>query len=231
VDVLAIGVETAGTLHAPWMSEPIPTRGRAWLVHTWSDVAESDMLARRIEVFGAGDRGAFYAIHLLGPSGWSAGWSTVESPEELSSAASAPSARQWMEIARSTPNGAKYPVPAALEWRTSPKTEPSSPWGEIALLSEWLRFDPLEVIPQPFRWFIRRTSKPQEVWADAQIRGSLFLAPGSSSLPNTGEQQRARPKATVPREARSPRETEDLTAARSVTGVASITFLNPVESR
>ena len=38
--------------------------------------------------------------------------------------------------------------------------------GAITLAGEWLRFDPLDVIPQPFRWFIRRSSKPREFWVN-----------------------------------------------------------------
>ena len=98
--------------------------------------------------------------------------------------------------------------------------------------SEWLRFDPLEVIPQPFRWFIQRSSKPQEVWANARIGGSLLFAPEPPSLPRSGETTNARRVTEWAREEReSEIETGLLEDSGGVTGVASITFLNPMSRR
>ena len=94
--------------------------------------------------------------------------------------------------------------------------------GQITLDQEWLRFDPFESIPQPFRWFVRRSSKPEQVWADAQIAVRLCPTPETPSLPDAGETES---------DSNSKRETEEKTAERSVTGVASITFLNPSDRR
>ena len=40
VDVLAVGAETTGSILAPWMDVPVETRGRTWLVHTWTEREE-----------------------------------------------------------------------------------------------------------------------------------------------------------------------------------------------
>lgn len=114
-----------------------------------------------------------------------------------------------------------YPTPIGFEIRDELIS------GQISLGPDWLRFDPLEVIPQPFRWFIRRKSKPREVWADARIGVSISRAPDPPSLPSSGETLSVQTEEA----SRSKRETEDETAERSVTGVASITFLNPIRRR
>jgi len=95
--------------------------------------------------------------------------------------------------------------------------------GQITLMNEWLRFDPLAVLPQPIRWFVRRKTKPHQVWAEARIGVRLSPAPEApSSLPDAGENES---------DSNSKRETEDKTAERAVMGVASITFMNPSKGR
>jgi hypothetical protein len=113
-------------------------------------------------------------------------------------------------------SGVGYPVPDRFTLSGNQES------GEIRLSREWLRFDPLEVIPQPFRWFIRRSSQPQEVWADTRIAVSIRRALENPSLPPTSEAELV---------SNSQRETEDETAESSVTGVASITFMNPIDRR
>ena len=93
---------------------------------------------------------------------------------------------------------------------------------QITLGQEWLRFDPFASLPQPFRWFVRRNSKPEQVWADAQIAVSICPTPETPPLPDAGETES---------DSNSKRETEEKTEERSVTGVASITFLNPSDRR
>ena len=223
VEVLAMGAPTKGTILAPWMSTPVETRGRAWLVHTWTPKEEARLLSRRLEVYGADSETSFYAIQLRGNGDWAGAWSIaadrsgriVESPINVE--------KPWNEL--SGQGGGKYPTPAGFEIADTPFA------GSISLAREWLRFDPLEVIPQPFRWFIRRRSRPQEVWADARIGVSLSSAPGTPSLPLPDETT----SATVTETSRATRETDEetalITASGSSNGVASITFLNPVGRR
>ena len=74
VEVLAIGAPTKGTLLAPWMERPLETRGRAWLVHTWTPREEADLLSQRLEVFGADSETSFYGIQLRGNGDWTDAW-------------------------------------------------------------------------------------------------------------------------------------------------------------
>lgn len=223
VDVLALGAATTGSIVAPWMTSPVETRGRAWLVHTWTSREEARLLSRRLEVFGSDSKSSFYGIHLRGNGDWSGAWSVavngagqmIESTINVQDA--------WRE--RTGSKGGKYPTPKGFD------VDDDRFAGAISLDREWLRFDPLEVIPQPFRWFIRRRSRPQEVWADARIGVSLSSASGTPSLPLPDETTSANATETSRAKRETDEETSLLTAAGSSNGVASITFLNPVGRR
>ena len=112
--------------------------------------------------------------------------------------------------------GEGYPVPDRFDLAGKQES------GVIRLSREWLRFDPLDVIPQPFRWFVRRSSQPQEVWADTRIAVSIRRALEKTSLPPSSETEHV---------SNLQRETEDETTDSNVTGVASITFMNPIDRR
>ena len=220
VEVLAVGAATRGSIRAPWMTEPLETRGVTWLVHSWSQTDEAKLLRRRVEIFARDERTSFYGIQLTGRGDWESAWSLLadENRQIIEPTINVPAG--WVEGAY-RPDSQNYPTPSGFAIHGDPKL------GSITLGSDWLRFDPLEVIPQPFRWFIRRMSKPQEVWADAQIGVTLLSTPVPPSLPTTGKTTNVQTKEAL----RSKRETEDETAERSVTGVASITFLNPMKRR
>lgn len=228
VEVLAVGARTRGTILPPWMSEPLEVRGRTWLVHTWTTREEADLLQRRTEFYAHDDQTSFYGIHLRDEGDWESAWGLAVDPSGnvIESGINVPAG--WTERAASS---GTYPPPRGFSLRDGALS------GEIGLAGEWLRFDPLDVIPQPFRWFIRRSSQPQEVWADAQISVSLSFLPGSPSLPTTGVTTSAESGTPVRssdkslESSRAKRETDAertlIAAPGSANGVASITFLNP----
>jgi len=218
VDVLAVAAKTHGTIHAPWMTEPLETNGRTWLAHTWTQKDEARLLDRRIEIYGYEDGTSFYGLEIRRGKDFDRAWILAESDSAgmIESLINIPA--RWTEIARTGKNDSTsaYPVPSRFEFSGGSHS------GRITLGQEWLRFDPLAVIPQPFRWFIRRITQPQEVWADARIGVTLSTALETPSLPIASETES---------DSNSKRETEEETAERSVTGVASITFLNPAKGR
>jgi hypothetical protein len=218
VDVLAVAAQTRGTIQAPWMSEPLETQGRTWLAHTWTRFDEAKLVDRRIEIYGYEDGTSFYGLQIRRGNDFDRAWVLAESNSTnmIESIINIPAS--WTEIRSRENDGpaSPYPVPSRFEFSGGSLS------GQISLGKEWLRFDPLAVIPQPFRWFIRRVSKPQEVWADARIGVTLSTALETPSLPDASETES---------DSNSKRETEEETAKRSVTGVASITFMNPDEGR
>jgi len=218
VDVLAVATPTRGTIRAPWMSEPLETRGRTWLVHTWTRQSEASLLDRRVEIFAFENGTSFYGLQIRRGTRFQRAWVLAgsDSAGMIESIINIPAS--WAEGEPIDEDGQTrtYPVPSRFDFFEEPTL------GQITLANEWLRFDPLAGIPQPFRWFIRRKVKPREVWAEAQIRVRLSSALETPSLPDPSEAES---------DSNSKRETEEETAERSVTGVASITFMNPSASR
>ncbi len=218
VEVLAIAAATSGTIHAPWMKRPLETRGRTWLVHTWTSRSEAELLDRRIEFYGHQNGTSFYGIHLRNEKSFRRAWLLSDSNASKVVESSINVPEDWLETSAANDHAEtrSYPVPGQFTFSGG------SLAGQITLGHEWLRFDPLAVLPQPFRWFVRRKTKPEQVWADARIGVRLSPALETPSLPNAGETES---------DSNSKRETEDKTAERSVTGVATITFFNPSERR
>jgi hypothetical protein len=238
VELLAIAAETRGTIQAPWMKEPMETTGRTWMAHTWIDGDEAQLVDRRVDIYGGSGLSAFYALELQKTGQSRHHWYAGRDVEGHIIESTINASDVWKESTRSAkPQEANsYPLPGgfSLDGRRS---------GSITLGEEWLRYDPLIVIPNPFRWFVRRMTQPQEVWADARIDVTLLAAPGTPSLPTPpGANERQIESSSTTSgtrsnsdERRSPadsaRETEKGSAISSVTGVASITFMNPIERR
>lgn len=222
VEVLAVGAVTQGTIKAPWMAAPLAVTGHTWLVHSWTPDDEAALLDRRVDVFGRSGNTLFYGLQVTDGDQFSGAWQLLSRPlarpgeSKLESRIHFPARWKDGSALLSGNPGAAYPIPDRFQ--ISGKAES----GEIRLSHEWLRFDPLDVIPQPFRWFIRRSSQPEEVWADTRIAVSIRRALENPSLPPSGEAERV---------SNSQRETEDETTESNVTGVASITFMNPIDRR
>lgn len=220
IELLAVGAPTRGSIQAPWMAEAIETRGHTWLVHAWTDDEEAALLARRVEVFGRDDKTSFYGIQLRGRGDWESAWILALDHDRRVIESSINVPARWSE-GGARPGSQNYPTPSGFEIAGEAIS------GSITLGPDWLRYDPLEVIPLPFRWLIRRKSKPREVWADAQIGVRLPSSPHTPFLPAASKTLSVQAEEA----SRSKRETEDETVERSVTGVASITYLNPVGRR
>jgi hypothetical protein len=218
VDILAVAAETSGTIQAPWMSEPLEAHGLTWLAHTWTRKGEAKLVDRRIEIFGNENGTSIYGLHIARGTNFSRGWMLAgsDSANMVESIINVPANWVESETANEKAQTRPYPVPRRFVFSEGTNS------GQITLKQEWLRFDPLAMIPQPFRWFIRMKTKPQEVWADAVIGVTLLPALETPSLPDASETESG---------SNSKREPGIETAERSVTGVASITFMNPSNGR
>ena len=226
VEVLAAGAVTQGTIKAPRKTVPLAVKGHTWLVHTWTPDDEAALLERRVEVFGRTGSAVFYGLQITDGGQFAGAWQLLSTPEarpalrpgtgKFDSRINFPA--RWKDglTLLSGKVGVGYPVPDRFDLAGKQGS------GVIRLSREWLRFDPLDVIPQPFRWFVRRSSQPQEVWADTRIAVSIRRALEKPSLPPSSETERV---------SNSQRETEDETTDSNVTGVASITFMNPIDRR
>ncbi len=93
------------------------------------------------------------------------------------------------------PGDARYPVADTWESRTADVQ------FVARLQREWLRWNPLDIIPAPFRWVLALKSQPQRVWADADVALAVAAQPDRPALTVRG------------------------------TGVAVVTFRQPVAAR
>ena len=81
-----------------------------------------------------------------------------------------------------------YPVPRILEIR-GPKVS-----GEIALRRVLASDSPLNMIPNPFRWFLKFKMNPRRVWAASQfeLRVESDVSDGAAVTTLSGEGVSAR---------------------------------------
>lgn len=228
VDVLAVAAKTEGTVQAPWMAQPIAARGRTWLTHTWTQSDEAKLLDRRIEIFGGKDEASFYMLQLLKRGSFQRSWllQTVAEGGNVESTINIPT--QWADEFTGAEQHVKrrYAVPDRFRFSQGPNS------GLITLSLNWLRFDPLSVLPQPFRWYVGRKSKPLHIWADAQIEVRLYQAQETPPPLDTGETESGEnPLNSGLTSINSKGEIEAEATIRSMTGVASIIFMNPSKRR
>jgi hypothetical protein len=231
IDILAVAAPTTGSIHAPWMDAPLAANGRTWMAHTWSEQAEASLLDRRIDLYASDGAKSFYGLQLRKGDSYRSHFYLGRDRSDRIIESRINDREIWLEPSR--PSGkessSSYPLPGGF-------TVSGEKTGRITLDKEWLRFDPLDVIPNPFRWFIRRVTRPQEVWADAEFDVTLWMASEAPShLPSDANDSRSRDQKRSNAETRAKRqaerENEKGSATSSVTGVASITFMNPVDRR
>ncbi|MFP6655746.1 MAG: hypothetical protein VCB25_08965 [Myxococcota bacterium] len=183
-ELLAVAAKTHGTIQAPWMSEPIETRGRTWLVHTWTPRSEGELLDRRVDYYRFDDGTAYYGLELSRGDEFRRTWLLSMIDSEIN-----------VEMAN---------------------------LGPITLDREWLRFDPLSILPRLLRWLVGSRSNRPQVWADATIGVRLCTALDGPCPPDASE---------TANDSSEKQETEEATAERSLTGVASITSFHRSDRR
>jgi hypothetical protein len=64
----------------------------------------------------------------------------------------------------------RYPVPVRLEFAGSAAR------GEVRVGRELVRADPMLAIPQPFRWWLSRSTAPRRIWSLAEVDLALAVA-------------------------------------------------------
>lgn len=156
-----------GTLQVGPMQAPLPVRGVAFLRHSRSEAAEAEVSLRWLDLLGGEPERGLALWALEAPDGSWRQWLALRRPGQPLLETSEFSL--GLEGARG-PESA-YPVPASL------RIEGSGVSGSVALGAELLRTDPLQIIPQPFRWFLSQQIAPRRIWSDATLR---IRAPGDA---------------------------------------------------
>lgn len=188
IDLLDMGTPVNGTIWLDGMSAPVRVSGTIAIVHTWMQQSEADIALRRIEFASVGEGPSIYLSDLTTPSGNRHRWLVVERD-------GVPIYRSTdfdLELAGGPASNAGYPTPKVLRVRT-PELEATIDSGPNLVES-----DPLEDIPQPFRFLLSFKMRPHRVWKHASFELKLRDDP---DLPPT---------------------------ALRGSGVTTITFLNPL---
>jgi hypothetical protein len=192
IDLLDLGTPVTGTIQVRDMTEPVSVSGTISVTHTWMEKSESDIALRRIEFASAGEGSSIYLSDLTTPSGERHRWLVVERDGEVLYRTT----DFQLDLGeREGPPGSKYPTPEALRIH-APGLE-----GTIETGSALVEVDPMDNIPQPFRFLLSFKMRPHRVWKPASFEVTLKTDQSGPPIVLHGS------------------------------GVATITFLNPLPPR
>ncbi len=160
--------------------------GSGAVTHTWMDRAESDVLRRRDEVFArAGDTALYLSIVTL-TDGRQEETVVLQRGDQGSIRGDAAVVDLSGPLVGSDPD---YPVHST--WAV----EVARARVTATLEREWLRMNPLDILPQPFRFLLSLGGRPQRVWADARVRVTRGARPETIELRGVTASTFARPAA------------------------------------
>jgi hypothetical protein len=167
IDLLGIGTPVVGTLWLRGMSEPLAVNGSISVTHTWMDAGEADLSIRRIAFSSTGEGDGIYVSDVMEPGGDRHRWLVVKRADETVFQTS----NFQLEIASPARWRGGYPVPASLRI-TGAGIEGTIRGGPILV-----EVNPLEHIPQPFRFLLSFKVRPRRLWALASFDVKLRADP------------------------------------------------------
>jgi len=157
-----------GTIWLRGMDAPTPVEGTLAMTHTRMERNEADLVRRRAELFAAQGDVGIYLSDLTFANGKRRGALIVRDSERVLYRSD--DVPVTLDGAPTPPGDARYPVPA--HWLVDTPVARA----DVHLGREWLRWEPLDIVPQPFRFLLGLRAEPQLVWADAEF--TLGLAAG-----------------------------------------------------
>ncbi len=166
-DLLELETPVTGTIWLEGMEATATVRGTITIGHTWMADSEADLALRRIEFSSTDASGtSLYLTERMAPSGEREGWLAVARNGKLLHQ----TADFELELGYS-PNaqGGEYPTPSELRIRSSGLD------GAIQIGPGLADINPLEAIPQPFRFLLSFKLRPHRVWARASFEVKLLV--------------------------------------------------------
>lgn len=136
--------------------------GTAAVVHRWSDQPESENVRRRDEIFARRGDVAVY----VGSTTWSDGTTRTTYHLRRGNGDESSSEPTALDLGSELLPGSDDGYPVARTWSTTLASRNVT----AALDPVLLRMNPLDVLPQPFRFILALGGTPQRVWADARVR-------------------------------------------------------------
>ncbi len=164
-DTLQISAPTEGTIWVRGMPAPVAVRGTTALTHAWMDEGVSHVVQRYIEFVASTPDLTVYLSDITTPAGEHRRWLAVE----RRGAIGYQTTDFELVLGQRGPATAdrKYPVPGRLLVRDGRMTLDIRP-GRLLL-----RTNPLDPVPQPFRFLFSLKVEPQWIWADASFHVAL----------------------------------------------------------
>ncbi len=191
IDLLDPAARAEGAVWVKGMAEPAPIQGAVGLTHSWTNEAESNLVLRRLEFFSLPQTPqamSLYLADLTTPQGTQRRWLVVQDGQHV--------VHQTHKVAYTfdgeVQNMGKYHVPQQLHFESKGLS------GAIQLDRVLLRHDPLDDVPQPFRFLMALKLKPRRVWLLSPFHITVQSDPASEPIQLTG------------------------------TGVTKVSFLNPL---
>jgi len=166
-DLLELGTPVTGTIWLEEMDETASVRGTIAISHTWMEDNEADLALRRIEFSSTdGSEPSIYLTDRMTPSGERERWLVVARNGKLLY-----QTRDFeLELANSPSDQSReYPTPAEL------RISGSGLEGVIQIGPRLADINPLEAIPQPFRFLLSFKLRPHRVWARASFMVKLLV--------------------------------------------------------
>jgi hypothetical protein len=192
-DLVRPPTPAGGTLWVSGMAEQVTVSGTISITHTWMNQNEADLVQRQIEVSARADDVGVYLSDVVAPDGAHRRLLIISKGEKIAYQTSD------FEMAIGTPtivaDDEGYPPPGPIAIHQPGLAVEITPQREL------LRNNPMDIIPQPFRFLLSFKSKPRRIWAASTLTLNLDASPDREALRFDG------------------------------TGVTSVTYLNPTRDK
>jgi hypothetical protein len=164
-ELLQIAAPIAGTIWVRGMAAPVPVRGTVALTHAWTEEGITATVQRHIEFVAQTPELAVYLSDLTTPAGErrrrlvvERGGAVVDEDTDV---------ELTLEANGLVRGDRNYPLPGRLHVHDSRITLDIQPERLL------LRTNPLNGIPQPFRFLFSLKAAPQWIWIDASFHLKL----------------------------------------------------------
>ena len=179
IDLLANSAPIRGSVWFRGMPAPLELTGRSALSHTWMERSEAKVALRRLEFFSLGDDPAIHLRDFEAPDGTRSRWlAIVRAGENLFETNDFEISYEGRS--EDSNSSAVYPIPRTLRFR-GPTVR-----GEIEIKVGLVHHDPMQDIPQPFRFLLSLSMRPHRMWAESPFGVTVGSGPDELKIHGTG---------------------------------------------
>ena len=161
LDLLDPAARAEGSVWVKGMDKPVTVHGTVAVTHSWANEAESDLVLRRLEFFLFPDKQSemsLYLADLTTPHGAHSSWLVAKNGQQVVHEAQ----NFHLTFDGNVKNIGSYHVPQQFSFEST-AAHPHIK-GRVQLDRVLLLYNPLDDIPQPFRFLISLKLKPRRVW-------------------------------------------------------------------